>query len=199
MLRDIDVERSAGKQGCGKRREKLQHLSIDGSQVARVQAKELIEVHCGNGFGLTPAPKGSVVKANTPPPGAEEPPSLLIAIFRPPSRSEVVLIVRSATRACASVRLDELFESLPSWDASCSGKHRIATAAQALQRHPRGNPANPLTSVFLIRSPDRPNPLGLHRTKVLEMHPDRLHIGPIKAIDGTPVIDIKPVVESSDY
>jgi tRNA-Thr(GGU) m(6)t(6)A37 methyltransferase TsaA len=68
-----------------------------------------------------------------------------------------------------------------------------------LKVHPRGNPANPLTGVFLTRSPDRPNPLGLHRTKVLEMRPDRLHIGPIEAIDGPPVIDIKPVVESSDY
>jgi tRNA (Thr-GGU) A37 N-methylase len=41
--------------------------------------------------------------------------------------------------------------------------------------------------------------LGLHRVKVLEIHRDRLHIGPIEAIDGTPVIDIKPVVESKDY
>jgi tRNA-Thr(GGU) m(6)t(6)A37 methyltransferase TsaA len=68
-----------------------------------------------------------------------------------------------------------------------------------LKVHPRGNPDNPLTGVFLTRSPDRPNPLGLHRTKVLAMHPDRLYIGPIEAIDGTPVIDIKSVVESSDY
>jgi tRNA-Thr(GGU) m(6)t(6)A37 methyltransferase TsaA len=68
-----------------------------------------------------------------------------------------------------------------------------------LKVHPRGNPANPLTGVFLTRSPDRPNPLGLHRTKVLEIHPDRLYIGPIEAIDGTPVLDIKSVVESSDY
>jgi tRNA-Thr(GGU) m(6)t(6)A37 methyltransferase TsaA len=68
-----------------------------------------------------------------------------------------------------------------------------------LRVHPRGNTTNPLTGVFLTRSPDRPNPLGLHRTKVLAIHPDRLHIGPIEAIDGTPVIDIKPVVESSDH
>jgi len=68
-----------------------------------------------------------------------------------------------------------------------------------LKVHPRGNSSNPLTGVFLTRSPDRPNPLGLHRTKVLAIHPDRLHIGPIEVIDGTPVIDIKPVVRSSDY
>jgi tRNA-Thr(GGU) m(6)t(6)A37 methyltransferase TsaA len=68
-----------------------------------------------------------------------------------------------------------------------------------LKVHPRGKTTNPVTGVFLTRSPDRPNPLGLHRTKVLAIHPDRLHIGPIEAIDGTPVIDIKPVVESSDH
>jgi tRNA-Thr(GGU) m(6)t(6)A37 methyltransferase TsaA len=67
-----------------------------------------------------------------------------------------------------------------------------------LKVHPRGNTSNPLTGVFSTRSPDRPNPLGLHRTRVLEIHPGRLHIGPIVAIDGTPVVDIKPVVESSD-
>jgi tRNA-Thr(GGU) m(6)t(6)A37 methyltransferase TsaA len=68
-----------------------------------------------------------------------------------------------------------------------------------LKVHPRGDASNPLTGVFSTRSPDRPNPLGLHRVKVLEIHPDRLHIGPIEAIDGTPVVDIKPVVECDDY
>jgi tRNA-Thr(GGU) m(6)t(6)A37 methyltransferase TsaA len=68
-----------------------------------------------------------------------------------------------------------------------------------LKVHPRGNRSNPLTGVFLTRSPDRPNPLGLHRVKVLEIHGGRLHIGPIEVIDGTPVIDIKPVVETPDY
>jgi tRNA-Thr(GGU) m(6)t(6)A37 methyltransferase TsaA len=70
---------------------------------------------------------------------------------------------------------------------------------ETLKVHPRGDVSNPLTGVFSTRSPDRPNPLGLHRVKVLEINPDSLHIGPIEAIDGTPVIDIKPVVESNDY
>jgi tRNA-Thr(GGU) m(6)t(6)A37 methyltransferase TsaA len=70
---------------------------------------------------------------------------------------------------------------------------------ETLKVHPRGDVSNPLTGVFSTRSPDRPNPLGLHRVKVLEINPDGLHIGPIEAIDGTPVIDIKPVVESKDY
>ena len=71
---------------------------------------------------------------------------------------------------------------------------------EVLKVHPRGDKSNPLTGVFSTRSPDRPNPLGLHRVKVLEINPGHLHIGPIEAIDGTPVIDIKPVVrEADDY
>lgn len=68
-----------------------------------------------------------------------------------------------------------------------------------LKFHPRGDRANPLRGVFLMRSPDRPNPLGLHRAKILEISSGRLHIGRIEAIDGTPVIDTKPVVEARDY
>jgi tRNA-Thr(GGU) m(6)t(6)A37 methyltransferase TsaA len=67
-----------------------------------------------------------------------------------------------------------------------------------LQVHPQGNPAKPLTGVFLTRSPDRPNPIGLHRARVLEIRTGSIVIGPIEAIDGTPVLDIKPVVEEAD-
>jgi len=67
-----------------------------------------------------------------------------------------------------------------------------------LKVHPRGDLSRPLTGVFLTRSPDRPNPVGLHRTKVLELKGNELLIGPIEAIDGTPVVDIKPVVEESN-
>ena len=63
-----------------------------------------------------------------------------------------------------------------------------------LEVRPRGNPANPLTGVFATRSPARPNPLGLHRVTVREISGTRLRIGPIEAIDGTPVVDIKPVL-----
>ena len=48
--------------------------------------------------------------------------------------------------------------------------------------------------VFATRSPDRPNPLGLHRVTVREIEGRRLRVGPIEAIDGTPVVDIKPVL-----
>lgn len=64
--------------------------------------------------------------------------------------------------------------------------------------HPRGDRRNPLTGVFATRSPDRPNPLGLHRVKVLEIKGTSLKVGPLEAIDGTPVVDIKPVLEASE-
>jgi tRNA-Thr(GGU) m(6)t(6)A37 methyltransferase TsaA len=63
-----------------------------------------------------------------------------------------------------------------------------------LQVHPRGDERNPLTGVFATRSPDRPNPLGLHPVVVREIDGLRLRIGPMEAIDGTPVVDIKPVL-----
>jgi tRNA-Thr(GGU) m(6)t(6)A37 methyltransferase TsaA len=67
-----------------------------------------------------------------------------------------------------------------------------------LQTHPRNELTNPLTGVFATRSPDRPNPIGLHRVTVLEIDGRRLKVGPIEAIDGTPVIDIKPVLAQTD-
>ena len=55
---------------------------------------------------------------------------------------------------------------------------------------------NPLTGVFATRSPDRPNPIGLHRAKILSVEEDRwLQVQGLEAIDGTPIIDIKPVLE----
>ncbi len=55
----------------------------------------------------------------------------------------------------------------------------------------------PLAGVFATRSPDRPNPLGLHWVTVLEIAGKRVKVGPIEAIDGTPVVDIKPVLSQS--
>ena len=60
--------------------------------------------------------------------------------------------------------------------------------------HPRGDRRRPLTGVFSTRSPDRPNPLGLHPVTVRKIVGHRLKVGPIEAIDGTPVIDIKPLL-----
>jgi tRNA-Thr(GGU) m(6)t(6)A37 methyltransferase TsaA len=63
----------------------------------------------------------------------------------------------------------------------------------ALRVYPRSDRRRPLTGVFATRSPNRPNPLGLHRVTVRRIAGRRLRIGPIEAIDGTPVVDIKPV------
>jgi tRNA-Thr(GGU) m(6)t(6)A37 methyltransferase TsaA len=67
-----------------------------------------------------------------------------------------------------------------------------------LQVHPRGDPSRPLAGVFATRSPDRPNPVGLHQVSVLEVADHRLRVAPLEAVDGTPVIDIKPVLTGSD-
>jgi tRNA-Thr(GGU) m(6)t(6)A37 methyltransferase TsaA len=63
-----------------------------------------------------------------------------------------------------------------------------------LRVHPRSDKSRPLTGVFATRSPDRPNPLGLHPVTVRQVEAARLLVGPIEAIDGTPVVDIKPVI-----
>jgi tRNA-Thr(GGU) m(6)t(6)A37 methyltransferase TsaA len=63
-----------------------------------------------------------------------------------------------------------------------------------LQVHPRSDPRRPLTGVFATRSPDRPNPLGLHPVTVRAIEGGRLRVGPIEAIDGTPVVDLKPAL-----
>jgi tRNA-Thr(GGU) m(6)t(6)A37 methyltransferase TsaA len=63
-----------------------------------------------------------------------------------------------------------------------------------LRVYPRSDRRRPLTGVFATRSPDRPNPLGLYRATVRRIVKNRLRVGPIEAIDGTPVVDIKPVL-----
>lgn len=66
-----------------------------------------------------------------------------------------------------------------------------------LQVHPRNDPKAPLTGVFATRSPDRPNPIGLHPVVVRKVEKRRIRVGPIEAIDGTPVVDLKPVIRAS--
>jgi tRNA-Thr(GGU) m(6)t(6)A37 methyltransferase TsaA len=63
-----------------------------------------------------------------------------------------------------------------------------------LKVHPRSDPEQRLTGVFATRSPDRPNPLGLHLVTIRKIVKNRLRVGPIEAIDGTPVVDIKPML-----
>jgi len=67
-----------------------------------------------------------------------------------------------------------------------------------LQTHPRNDRSLPLTGVFATRSPDRPNPLGLHRVTVRWIDGTRLRVGPLEAVDGTPIVDLKPVLSDSN-
>jgi tRNA-Thr(GGU) m(6)t(6)A37 methyltransferase TsaA len=67
-----------------------------------------------------------------------------------------------------------------------------------LQTHPTGDPAIPLTGVFRTRSPDRPNPIGVHRVTVTALEgATTLHVGALEAIDGTPIIDLKVAMRGS--
>ena len=64
--------------------------------------------------------------------------------------------------------------------------------------HPRRDLSKPLHGVFATRSPDRPNPIGLHRVRLLAIEQGGvLHVAPLEAIDGTPVVDIKPALEEA--
>jgi tRNA-Thr(GGU) m(6)t(6)A37 methyltransferase TsaA len=68
---------------------------------------------------------------------------------------------------------------------------------KVLKVHPRDDESNPLTGVFATRSPDRPNPIGLHRARVLSIDNGCwLQVRGLEAIDGTPIIDIKPVLKN---
>lgn len=60
---------------------------------------------------------------------------------------------------------------------------------------PRGDPTRPLTGVFSTRSPDRPNPIGLHRVRLVEIRGLRLRVTDLEALDGTPILDVKPVLD----
>ena len=61
--------------------------------------------------------------------------------------------------------------------------------------HPRGNENQPLTGVFSTRSPDRPNPIGLHTVQVLNIDDLRIRVRNLEALDGTPIVDVKPILE----
>jgi tRNA-Thr(GGU) m(6)t(6)A37 methyltransferase TsaA len=60
--------------------------------------------------------------------------------------------------------------------------------------HPRGDLTRPRQGVFSTRSPDRPNPIGLHRVTVLAIDGLRVQVSDLEALDGTPVVDVKPVL-----
>ncbi len=69
-----------------------------------------------------------------------------------------------------------------------------------LRVHPRGNPDNAEEGVFSTRSPDRPNPIGLHRVRIVDVNVDnnRIRVSDLEAIDGTPIVDIKPILSERE-
>jgi tRNA-Thr(GGU) m(6)t(6)A37 methyltransferase TsaA len=67
-------------------------------------------------------------------------------------------------------------------------------ARDVLVTRPRDDPARPVTGVFSTRSPDRPNPIGLHRVQVVTTEGLRILVRPLEALDRTPIIDVKPVL-----
>jgi tRNA-Thr(GGU) m(6)t(6)A37 methyltransferase TsaA len=100
----------------------------------------------------------------------------------------------------AQVQIEPAF--LPALDGIRSGQEILLFTwlhegqRDVLKVHPRDNPMNPLTGVFATRSPDRPNPIGLHRVWVLAVEPQGLlRVQGLEAIDGTPLVDIKPVLD----
>lgn len=67
-----------------------------------------------------------------------------------------------------------------------------------LEVHPRGDPVRRLTGVFATRSSHRPNPIGLHRVTVLDVVDAALYVAGLEAVDGTPVLDLKPALGPID-
>jgi tRNA-Thr(GGU) m(6)t(6)A37 methyltransferase TsaA len=66
-----------------------------------------------------------------------------------------------------------------------------------LRVHPRDDPANPMQGVFNTRSADRPNPIGLHPVQILSVEGVRVRVRGLEAVDGTPIVDVKPVLHRS--
>jgi tRNA-Thr(GGU) m(6)t(6)A37 methyltransferase TsaA len=62
--------------------------------------------------------------------------------------------------------------------------------------HPRGDLSRPETGVFSTRSPDRPNPIGLHRVAIVAIDGVRVRVRDLEALDGTPIVDVKPVLDA---
>jgi tRNA-Thr(GGU) m(6)t(6)A37 methyltransferase TsaA len=90
--------------------------------------------------------------------------------------------------------LAEALEGLALGDEILVLTWRDRARRDVLRVHPRGDPARAEQGVFATRSPDRPNPIGLHRVRVLAVEGCRMRVGGCEAIDGTPVLDLKPVL-----
>jgi tRNA-Thr(GGU) m(6)t(6)A37 methyltransferase TsaA len=65
-----------------------------------------------------------------------------------------------------------------------------------LRVHPRGDPSRAEQGVFSTRAPHRPNPIGLHPVEIVSMDGGRVRVRNLEALDGTPIVDLKPVLSS---
>lgn len=86
-------------------------------------------------------------------------------------------------------------------DLQVGGDMLVLTWLDRAQRnvlavHPRGDLSRPSTGVFSTRSPDRPNPIGLHRVTILSIDGTRILVGNLEALHGTPIVDVKPVLDA---
>lgn len=68
-----------------------------------------------------------------------------------------------------------------------------------LTTHPRDDPNRPELGVFSTRSPDRPNPIGVHRVQILDLDGRRIRVRDLEALNGTPILDVKPVLDPTLY
>lgn len=126
-----------------------------------------------------------------------------------PIRIKPIGVVRSALRDRSDAP-NQAFQGAPEAVLEINSDfapalHRIEPGAQlivvtwlheadrtVLQTHPEDDESIPLTGVFVTRSPDRPNPIGLHRVTVIDIHPSTsIRVDALEAIDGTPIVDLK--------
>jgi tRNA-Thr(GGU) m(6)t(6)A37 methyltransferase TsaA len=88
---------------------------------------------------------------------------------------------------------------LPALDGIAAGDRIVVLTwldradRDVLAVHPRDDPTRPLTGVFATRSSHRPNPIGLHEVEVVAIEGDRVRVAALEAVDGTPIVDLKPI------
>ena len=107
---------------------------------------------------------------------------------------------KQAHEGAPDARIEVAARFLPALDRLAVGQELLILTwlhqarRDLLAVHPRDDPTQPLTGVFATRSADRPNPIGLHRVRLLAVESSVLHVDRLEAIDGTPVLDIKPAL-----